>query len=411
MSPWLISTSINKTASTCSSYFLTGPKQLRATIRWLHTWGGIILGALVSVIFLTGSVITFRQEAEKARWPHTTVPPQGSRKWSLDAVAREISRSQQGSWITRVRFPVNPRDPYVFQIKSADLQTHRMAVDASTGQILGEEEKIIWLDWMVDLHRNLLAGRPGRQAIGGVGIVGLTLSVTALLLWALTGGSWRAWVKIRRNSGSRRFNFDLHRVSGLWALVFVAALSFTGMALSYPQALRDAWERLTGQPASMRPPILPQTPNHPWRSLEEYLASSRVAMSDGEPIEMRFPELPTTAVYLRLRRAGDLSSTGSNRVYLDPASARALSVERASDWPFGVQLFQAFAPIHYGPFGGLPVKILWSFLGVTPSLLFVTGLLVWWSPGKQKARRTAGAKPGSGEVLREDDSLAEPVTR
>jgi uncharacterized iron-regulated membrane protein len=39
-------------------------------------------------------------------------------------------------------------------------------------------------------------------------------------------------------------------------------------------------------------------------------------------------------------------------------------------------LFQALQPVHYGEFGGLPAKILWSFLGVTPSLLFVTGLFV-----------------------------------
>jgi uncharacterized iron-regulated membrane protein len=366
------------------------------------------MGGLVSIVCLTGSVVMFRQEVERSRWPQNSVGAAPSHNWSLDAAAREIDRVQPGAVITRVRFPANSNDPYVFQIKSTDKQTHRMAVDASTGQVVGELPKIGWMDWLVDLHRNMLAGKTGRQVIGGVGGMSMALGATGLLLWVFGGGRWRAWVRIRGNGGSRRFNFDLHRVSGLWALLFIVVLAFTGMGLSYPQAFRNAWESVTGQPASTRPPQPAETVSIQTRSLDQYLATGRAAMPDRAPMELRISDSPKSATYLRLRRAGDLSPAGSNRVYFDRAPGSVLYTERSADWPLGVRLFQAFQPVHYGQFGGLPVKILWSLLGVTPVLLFVTGLLVWWRPTKPDPRRKARYGAPGHEVPREDP-VPEPV--
>jgi uncharacterized iron-regulated membrane protein len=381
--------------------------RLRPATRWLHTWGGITLGAVVSVICLTGSLIVFRQEIEKVRWPRNSPAAAVSHQWSLDSAVREIDRILPGALVTRVQFPASPNDPYVFQARASDKQTHRLVVDASTGQVLGELQQTTWLVWVIDLHRNMLAGKSGRQIVGGVGILWAVLGATGLLLWVLGGGRWHAWVRVR-SGGTRRFNFDLHRVSGLWALLFIVVASFTGVGLSYPQTLRKALEAVTGRPASMQPPRLAKTAKPQTRSLDKYLANGRAAMPDGTPMEMRMPESAKAAVYLRLRRAGDLLPAGSNRVFLDPASGRALSTEVAANWPLGIQLFQSLQPIHYGEFGGLPVKILWSFLGVTPALLFVTGLLVWWRPNKPGLRRQAYKEARAFDIPLEN-AIAEPI--
>lgn len=36
-------------------------------------------------------------------------------------------------------------------------------------------------------------------------------------------------------------------------------------------------------------------------------------------------------------------------------------------------------PLHFGTLWGLPVKILWSLLGVSLSILSVTGVLMYWN--------------------------------
>ena len=45
---------------------------------------------------------------------------------------------------------------------------------------------------------------------------------------------------------------------------------------------------------------------------------------------------------------------------------------------FGDQVLFWLAQAHFGRFAGIPVKIVWTVLGLTPAALFVTGALMWW---------------------------------
>jgi uncharacterized iron-regulated membrane protein len=46
---------------------------------------------------------------------------------------------------------------------------------------------------------------------------------------------------------------------------------------------------------------------------------------------------------------------------------------------FGDQALFWLARLHFGRFAGLPVEIIWTFLGLVPAALFVTGTLMWWN--------------------------------
>jgi uncharacterized iron-regulated membrane protein len=46
---------------------------------------------------------------------------------------------------------------------------------------------------------------------------------------------------------------------------------------------------------------------------------------------------------------------------------------------FGDQLLFWLAQAHFGRFAGIPVKIVWTILGLAPGVLFVTGVVMWWN--------------------------------
>jgi uncharacterized iron-regulated membrane protein len=356
----------------------------KPVLKTIHTWVGILAGVFLSVIALSGSAILFRAEFEQAALPKSTSAGNNSRRASLDDAARAVAILRPESHIRRVRISAGPGDPYIVQVQSSGKRTERIVADASSGKVLGLVQPG-WVDWMVDLHRNLLAGPIGRGTVGVFGIVMFVLSATGILMWLTGPRNWRAWISVRRRGSATRFNYELHRASGLWAYVFLALISFTGIELAYPNSFRDAVQAMTGKPATVRGPR--DVHAAAALSLDEYVRIGRTAMPDAVPVELRLPEPGKGPVDLRLYRAGDLSPSG-NHVYLDPASGTVLMIDRVVDRPIGARFLAAMSPIHYAQFGGLTIKVAWAVLGLTPVLLFITGLIAWWRPAKSKPTQT-----------------------
>jgi uncharacterized iron-regulated membrane protein len=350
----------------------------RHFFKWAHTWTGLVTGLVIAVVSLSGSVIVFRTEIPLASFSRSA---RGPGVVGLDAMVKQIALTNPGAQVRRVRFPAAPGDPFVVQVLSGGKQ-ERLVCDASTGRVLGTLNTG-FTDWMIDLHRNLLAGKTGRKTVGGFGIVLFALAATGMSLWLIGARKWRAWVSVRPQGSSRRFHFELHRATGLWSYGLLTVVAFTGIGLSYPDTFRNALLHMTGGPAARKAPRVAESGGGTLRTLDEYFRIGASAIPDGVPTELRLPESNKASVDLRLRLPGDLSLSG-NHVYLEPSTGKVLAVSREADLPLGPRIFSAFAPIHYGEFGGLPIKVLWGLLGLIPSLLFVTGLITWWRPNRRK---------------------------
>jgi uncharacterized iron-regulated membrane protein len=72
--------------------------------------------------------------------------------------------------------------------------------------------------------------------------------------------------------------------------------------------------------------------------------------------------------------------------YLQPAENY-----KGSDTRFGDEFLRWLSRLHFGRFGGWPVKALWTVLGLIPLLLFITGAVMWWNrvlrPAMDRSKR------------------------
>jgi uncharacterized iron-regulated membrane protein len=59
--------------------------------------------------------------------------------------------------------------------------------------------------------------------------------------------------------------------------------------------------------------------------------------------------------------------------HLEPLNAGSRSLR------FGDQVLYWLAQLHFGRFAGIGTKIIWTAIGLTPSVLFVTGFVMWWN--------------------------------
>jgi uncharacterized iron-regulated membrane protein len=90
------------------------------------------------------------------------------------------------------------------------------------------------VEWVVDLHANLLAGSVGRtiNAMGGLCL--LLLCVTGAFLWWPGIAHWRRGLGVDWKASFARVNWDLHSALGFWFLLFVCLWGFSGIYLAYP---------------------------------------------------------------------------------------------------------------------------------------------------------------------------------
>jgi uncharacterized iron-regulated membrane protein len=101
------------------------------------------------------------------------------------------------------------------------------------------------MEWLVDLHDNLLAGSAGRR-INGIGaLLIVMLIVTGLVIW-WPGTGPRLWrnLTVGRPRASRRFAWQLHHALGAWSFVTLLVWALTALYFAFPEWWENAVDLL-----------------------------------------------------------------------------------------------------------------------------------------------------------------------
>ncbi|MGV0026882.1 PepSY-associated TM helix domain-containing protein [Phormidesmis priestleyi] len=99
------------------------------------------------------------------------------------------------------------------------------------------------------------------------------------------------------------------------------------------------------------------------------------------------PTKPDGVFVIYKKLPGDTEDFNGS-VKLDQYSGKVLAVTDSRVAGLGDRILNSFTPIHYGTFGGLPTRIFYVFVGLAPTILMITGLVMWWLRRKLK-------KPGA----------------
>jgi uncharacterized iron-regulated membrane protein len=338
--------------------------KLRPVIFTVHSWIGLIVGIAIAIMGLTGSGIVFMHELDHTLNPALMhVVPQGQPQ-SIDLNLAPVIRSHPNLAIDSIQLPKTSHDPVMVSMKTAQGERLEIYVNPYTSKILGERiwEKSI-VGFMHTLHYTLFAGNAGQIAVGVEGVLFLVVSLTGMLLW--TG--WRrlkTGLRIRWNS-PKFLDFDLHNVGGFVTGLFLIVLSATGifivvvhLVLSPPSEATPAKIQPIAQLASVL-----QTAD---LALPEGKISLVSFSPDGETISLRkhLPEQQTGMF--------DLST-----VEIDRATGKVISATKVIEPPPMFKVILTIVNLHYGTWGGLTTQILYVVIGLIPTLLMVTGFLLW----------------------------------
>lgn len=374
----------------------------------LHRWVGLVLGAWFAVVGLTGTVLVWHSELDRALNPGWFAPRAACATTSATPIADALAvyARHRGEPATQVTRPESAGAAYVVWSKPGERRLQHF-VDADCGAYLGMREwgaprldRAHLVPALYELHRSLLSGEAGHVLVGVGGGWLLFLVVTGLInAWPRRSSreAWRRALTVRRDAARSRLYYDLHRAVGLWLLPFLLLMSLTGLYLCFPKPSRALLSRVL----AMQPEVVEEsTPTGVAKDPDALARLAEARFPAAAWTRVQLPKAESSPVDVRLLQDGEVrKDTGDTRVKLR-ADGAVLEVRDPLRAPAGDRLVALLFPLHSGEALGLPGRALWTLSGLLPALLFVTGAWLWLH------RRRRVVRPVRGLIARADGPQA-----
>jgi len=366
----------------------TAKLPLRRWVRTAHLWAGVGLGLWLVMLGLTGSALVYqhslRQVLEKGRKIQPGLPalPVGEllarvHRQRPDLIVLDIDgMDRSGSaWEFLIR-PVQP----------AQVERHSrwLLVDPGTGEVGGEQTSVgTFMGVLAQLHYNLLSGEIGLTINAFAGGLAIFFAITGLVLWWRGRAKWKNGLRVKlRGVSSRVRNYSLHSAIGFYASLFLFVIGLSGIYFAAPRpflrfAAHVEGTSLVVMKDFLDPPNSITDPTLPDASVDRIMAAALGEFPSSKLTEVELPATSADAWKFHFLPHGAIDLGNAELVMVDRRSAKVLAAKRTVDLPLAVRAVIFLRPLHSGSFGGNFTKAIWILLGLTPGVLFVTGLLMW----------------------------------
>ena len=342
----------------------------------LHSWLGLIAGLGLLVIGLTGSLLVFHEEIDGLLSPaQVTAAPSVSGRLSYDSLLKSINQALPGFQVSGWRLSANPaRADQVYVVKEGTSTWQFVWLDPYTGAVRGDpvEEETTFTGWLLELHYAFLGDHVGMVIVGLFGVLLCLLGITGVLLYR---HFWRHFFTLRWGKSARIFFSDLHKMIGISSVAFNLILGFTGAWWNLSHIVEHLIEGDDPEAERVTGRLYADT-----LSFHQLVRDAETKVPGFRLSYLDFPAPPGTDVtlYGSASDAGPLRSRYGSTVLFDGKSGELKEITDVREAGLWAQFLDSFTPLHFGTFGGLPIKILWCLGGLTPGLLSVSGFMIWY---------------------------------
>lgn len=354
-----------------------------------HAAIGLVAGALLYIVSLTGTIAVFYaelQRVEQARAPEMTAIAPAAVQRGVEAALK----AEQGGPTTTHLYVHMP----VEELPRTTITTDTRATHVEADGRLANAEEIGWSDFLVELHYTL--NLPALVGISIVGILGVMMLALALSGVIAHPRIFRDAFLLRARNQTGLGLADLHnRMSG-WSLPFTVAVALTGAVIglgsitAYAIASLDhggnveaVYEPLFGEEGKpdKRPAPAPNVAAALDYMARHYPEATITYVTLHDPLT-RGQEIQVSALHARRLIFGE--------TYRFDAGGRFLGVAGLADGELGQQAAASNYRLHFGNFGGLPVKLAYILFGTALTAICATGTYIWLG----KRRRRGHEEPG-----------------
>jgi len=378
----------------------------RSTIRaWflIHKWTSIVCTAFLLMLCVTGLPLIFHHEIDEITEgpPQFGMPGVGSSGEApglrpLDEMLAKALAARPGEVPVFMAFDNDQPSMTVTTAPRADSPAADMTIqllDRSTGRATGAVDEDGVMHFILQLHTDMFLGLPGMLFLGLMGLFFVIAIVSGVVLYApfmkkLEFGT------LRTSRSTRLKWLDYHNLLGIVALAWMTVVGATGVINALATPIFQYWQMTELAEMTKAYAGKGAVPPSRYGSIDKAMAAARKAIPGNNPQFIAFP-------------GGSFSSKHHYAVFFQgntPLTERLLTVALidaetgeftdARPMPWYAKALALSQPLHFGDYGGLPLKILWAILTLFTMIVLGSGLYLWL--GKRRS--------GTDALVREVES-------
>ena len=368
----------------------------------VHKWTSLVCTVFILMLCITGLPLIFHHEIDHWLGYSADVPEivadSAQADADVDAIVADALARRPGETVQfLVADPDEPNALYVrlgTSVRSADISAF-FTFDNRTGELVGDYPLGQgFMNLMLRLHVDMFAGLPGTLFLG---FMGLLLIASVVSGAAVYGPHARksGFGNVRRRRSSRLRWLDMHNLLGIVTLVWLSVVTITGVINTLSIPIFADWQ--TTQLAEMTERYQDDPPPQALADLDAVLAAAEHAAPDKQLSFMAFPgnEFASPHHFTAFMQGNTpLTSRLLSPVLIDAETAE---VTASAQMPWTVSTLMLSQPLHFGDYGGMPLKILWAVLDLITIVVLVTGLYLWLQRREPVTRtdRAIGTAPGA----------------
>ncbi|QAU46770.1 PepSY-associated TM helix domain-containing protein [Bradyrhizobium guangzhouense] len=241
---------------------------------------------------------------------------------------------------------------------------------------------------VLKLHTDMFAGQAGKLFLGAMGLLFAVAIVSGVVLyWPFTRRLRFATI---RDHASRRVRWlDWHNLIGVATVAWALVVGLTGVVNTWAELMLNQWKAT--ELASMVAPYAGKPPPVRLASLDDVVARAKQAAPGMEIAFIAFPGTPfTSSHHFAAFMRGDTVLTARllKPVLLDGETGE-VAASRAL--PLYLQALLISQPLHFGDYGGMPLKLIWAALDGLSIVVIGSGLYLWLGRRRKRAPGNADA--------------------
>lgn len=357
--------------------------------RWFGKWHlyvGIIAGAILCIVGITGSILVFQDEIDAALNPSLFKSLQGEKRYTIGEIVPIIQQKYPGKPFDYIMETDRDNPNATYKLYHYKTQ-QEFFVNPYNATLCGKRLMgSSFIRVVTNIHCFLLVPPFGRYVVGLAALCMLILTISGLRLWVPRQyNKWKQWkaaLTVNFKAGFKRQNYDWHSVLGFYSAPVVVMIALTGFAITFSSIFIASLFILTGRSPQSVTAIYAQKSDYkqglPPLSAKAVSNIGTHTFPNGHIYGIALPDDKEESYRLDITAPGKAKSGKRIMLMIDRYTGKVL-LNSDADFPnIGQTQLSWLAPIHYGTFGGMPTRILALLGGLTPLVLYITGFIIWW---------------------------------